>query len=837
METPGPPHEAPTSRGLVPGERMFARFVLQRVLGQGGMGVVWLAQDEVLECPVALKFLAERLRWDEAALRGLKEETRRARALTHPGIVRIHDLFEGGGQTAIAMEFVAGGSLHQVRAHRQPPVMLVREIQHWLPGMAAALDYAHANGVIHRDLKPSNLLCAASGEVKIADFGIAQPLAETALRLSQWAPSGTLAYMSPQQHFGEPPAPADDIYALGTTLYELLSGKPPFHSGNLAVQIERRVPESLAARRKQAGYAGEVIPLQVEETVAACLAKRAEDRPANAAEVVARLNGAAPTGARRRPGLVTYYVTNPLRRARRRTRWLALGALVLAAALALQRTLFSTRPVVGKANLTQPAAHPSDATRAYAAWNFDGDGREGSGRDWALQSDRVVPTEDRFGQIDRALYLNGGTAILREGLPVEGWGADRPFSVALWVRPASAEGGMLATLRSDRQDDFHWDISFTAYGPRFAVGRSHLDGSDEVGGPQPLPVGQWSHVAATSDGRMLRLFVDGWQVAQAPLANNRGALLRHAPALLVGYTHKFDTVRLAGALDELRLWQRALTPVEIARLAAPEPPPRLRLTTGVYAGTDDLPAAVTREFGPTATLGDWQDLRRWHEDDIVAFCDALPLALNASGPLLQNGGKRHSEAKRHYFLNRFEGRKPDYYLAHEELGGMRLALGSWTAAGMVALARLPFAPPQTEALRSDASGEISREIAAQPALDARALHWQQEFRPQASAAARCELALRDGRRVAAVFAPTADGTFALALGDATRPGLARQVAATYGPLDFAVVVRGGKMFFRAVNPVGAAVVFQEQVAAGFTLREVARVTLSGVAAAELTLER
>ena len=123
-----PPDSAPTARGLSAGDRVFHRFRLLRQLGRGGMGVVWLARDETLEADVALKFLPDAVRWDVAALAALRRETRRSRELTHPHIVRIHDLHEAEGAAAISMEYMASGSLHQLRGARNPPVLACAEI-------------------------------------------------------------------------------------------------------------------------------------------------------------------------------------------------------------------------------------------------------------------------------------------------------------------------------------------------------------------------------------------------------------------------------------------------------------------------------------------------------------------------------------------------------------------------------------------------------------------------------------------------------------------------------------------------------------------------------------
>ncbi len=830
-----PPDSAPTARGLSAGDRVFHRFRLLRQLGRGGMGVVWLARDETLEADVALKFLPDAVRWDVAALAALRRETRRSRELTHPHIVRIHDLHEAEGAAAISMEYMAGGSLHQLRGARNPPVLACAEIAAWLPGLCAALDHAHAQQVVHRDLKPANLLVGADGTVKVSDFGIAQPLFETALRISQWAPSGTLAYMSALQQFGEPASAADDIYALGATLYELLTGKPPFYTGNLAAQIERRAPDSLAARRHQLGVAGEEIPREWEKSIAACLAKRPEDRPRTATEVAASLVTPADHAGARTICNALYYKFPA-----RRTVGLALLALGLGVWAWTDR-----RPMAGVergAASAQPAGFASDATRAWAAWNLDGDGQEASGRDLPLVVDRVLPTEDRFGRVDRALLLNGSAAVRHEGLEAAGWQGDQPFSVALWVKRFSASADAsspLVTLRNEQQEDFYWNLALGGGRPSFAIARLQLDQPDTIAAATPVPVERWCHVAATSDGRIMRLFVDGQEVAAGPVMRNRTASMRSPPALLVGYQHKFDAARFAGAVDELRIWRRALAPAEVARLAAPDAPPRFLQTRGTYPDTEDLTQAVVREFGAEARVADWQDLRRWRADDTAAFCAEAGITTVAGNPFVQVQGRfHHGQTKRQYFLNRFQGKKPDYFFAHDELGGMTLALGSWFGLTGRVLAELPPAAPSRRTLTGVNGQGVVADLPPQPRpAAALALQWRQTVAAGSAAPLRAELVLRDGRRIAAVCAPAAEGRWALALGEENRPQLSRQVSASYGPLGFSVVLRDGRLGFRGVTPVGLVPVFQEELAVDFTAADVARVAVSGVDSAELTVER
>ncbi|MEY3774390.1 MAG: hypothetical protein RLZZ129_1170, partial [Verrucomicrobiota bacterium] len=200
---------------------------------RGGMGVVWLARDEELGRDTALKFLPEAVAGDRAALDDLKREVRRAIDLAHPHIVKIHDFVTDGRTAAVSMEYVVGDTLSSLRVDQPDRVFTIAQLAPWVEQLCSALDYAHRRAqVVHRDLKPANLMVDRHGELKVLDFGIAASLSESVTRVSKQAgSSGTPVYMSPQQMMGEKPAVTDDLYALGATLFELLTGKPPFLCG------------------------------------------------------------------------------------------------------------------------------------------------------------------------------------------------------------------------------------------------------------------------------------------------------------------------------------------------------------------------------------------------------------------------------------------------------------------------------------------------------------------------------------------------------------------------------------------------------------------------------
>jgi len=266
---------------------MFGRYRLDRKLGGGGMAVVWLAHDGRLNRPVALKFLSETLFRDVVAREEMKKETRNSLELTHPNIVRIYDFLEDDEAAAIAMEYVEGCTLSQLRADRPLRCFEVNELREWVAELCGALDYAHREaGVVHRDLKPANLLVTSRGSVKIADFGLSRQLHNPATQAAAWGEThGTLCYMSPQQLAGEIASESDDIYALGATLYELLTSKPPFILGDIALQIRTVTPERMADRRVKLSATGESIPDAWEDTIAACLAKDPAGRPSSAREI------------------------------------------------------------------------------------------------------------------------------------------------------------------------------------------------------------------------------------------------------------------------------------------------------------------------------------------------------------------------------------------------------------------------------------------------------------------------------------------------------------------------------------------------------------------------
>ena len=294
-DAPGNGSDA-TIREFASGQKLFRRYTLKRTLGRGGMGIVWLARDEELERDVALKFLPDLIIHDRAVLGDLKRETRRSLELTHKNIVRIYDFVHDEVNGCISMEYVDGDTLSNLRADKPRKVFETDELKEWVSQLCDALDYAHNHAkIVHRDLKPSNLMVNQRGDMKVTDFGIARSLSDSMSMLTMdRGKSGTLLYMSPQQLDGERGTQLDDVYSLGASVYEMLTSKPPFYSGNVDRQIREKAPPSMTQRRKELEIDGEPVDEVWEDVVRRCLAKEPAKRPQSVSEVAKMLSVPSP---------------------------------------------------------------------------------------------------------------------------------------------------------------------------------------------------------------------------------------------------------------------------------------------------------------------------------------------------------------------------------------------------------------------------------------------------------------------------------------------------------------------------------------------------------------
>jgi eukaryotic-like serine/threonine-protein kinase len=265
---------APLTTALEPGQVLAKRYRVQRLLGKGGMGAVYLADDEVLGELVALKVISSAFAADEQAMIArFRREAAAARKVSSPAVIRIHDLGEARlGLLYLSMEYFAGRTLAEVIAQRG--IVPVKDVQDILTQIANGLEAAHQAGVIHRDLKPGNVLVGERGAVKIIDFGLATTGLADGLTATG-AMLGTPHYMAPEQVRGKNVDARTDIYALGALAYHLVTGRPPF-SGDNAIAIGFA---HLSETPTPPGQLRKDCPAPLESAILAALAKSPDDRP------------------------------------------------------------------------------------------------------------------------------------------------------------------------------------------------------------------------------------------------------------------------------------------------------------------------------------------------------------------------------------------------------------------------------------------------------------------------------------------------------------------------------------------------------------------------------
>ena len=287
-DNPGDPQPDLYSTGDMIGG---GRYTLRQEIGRGGAGVVWLANDEHLQQLVAIKRLPPELANDPLALKDLVSEVQKARMLSHPNIVRIHDYVKLPDEPPfITMEFVDGTDLNSLRSQQPSGYFTWERLEGLAIQLCESLEYAHEQQIIHRDLKPANMMITRDGNLKLADFGIAVSMTDTNPGATpEGDSSGTMVYMSPQQMQGTPPHPTDDIYALGATLYDLLTTRPPFYTGDI-FQLAQDVPPPTLSQRLSDFEMENQVPPHVESAIMACLSKDRFNRPAKAKDLAALLH-------------------------------------------------------------------------------------------------------------------------------------------------------------------------------------------------------------------------------------------------------------------------------------------------------------------------------------------------------------------------------------------------------------------------------------------------------------------------------------------------------------------------------------------------------------------
>jgi serine/threonine protein kinase len=269
---------------FLPGRLLASRYRIIALVGKGGMGEVYRADDLTLGQPVALKFLPDEAARDEGLLQRFKNEVRTARRVSHPNVCRVYDVGDVENHTFFTMEYVDGEDLASLlrRIGRLPEDKALDIARQLCAGLAAA----HAKGVLHRDLKPANIMLDGRGQVVITDFGlagVADQIQGNEVR------SGTPAYMAPEQLAGKEVSTRSDIYSLGLVLYEVFTGKRAFAAEALRAQSDR-------TPSRPSSVVKDLNPV-IERVILRCLENEPSARPANVFSVAAALPGGDPLAA------------------------------------------------------------------------------------------------------------------------------------------------------------------------------------------------------------------------------------------------------------------------------------------------------------------------------------------------------------------------------------------------------------------------------------------------------------------------------------------------------------------------------------------------------------
>ena len=261
--------------------RTISHYKITDKLGEGGMGIVYKAEDTKLERPVALKFLAAHAIEDPEHKARFVREAKAAARLDHPNICSVYEIDEAEGQTFLAMAYLEGQTVKDKIAER--PLKLDEALDIAIQ-TAQGLKAAHEKGIVHRDIKPANLMLTQEGQVKVMDFGLAQ-LADRSKLTKTTTMLGTPAYMSPEQALREPTDRRTDVWSLGIVIYEMVTGKLPFEGERedaVAYSIVHQEPEPITALRVG-------VPVDLDRIVSKALAKDADERYQHVEEMIVDL--------------------------------------------------------------------------------------------------------------------------------------------------------------------------------------------------------------------------------------------------------------------------------------------------------------------------------------------------------------------------------------------------------------------------------------------------------------------------------------------------------------------------------------------------------------------
>ena len=437
-----------------------AQYKIVEKLGEGGMGAVYRADDLKLDRTVALKFVLAGLGDGLGGQERLMLEAKACAALNHPNITTVHDFGEHDSRSFIVMEYVEGTTLQDAirqRSFSSEEVVAIG-IQ-----IADALGAAHAKGIIHRDLKSANIMLAASGRVKVMDFGLAK-LVEGSFLTQTGTTLGTAAYMSPEQVRSDELTIRSDIYSLGVVLYELATGVTPYpHAHQLAVMYAVANEDPMPPRERNPD-----IPESLEAAILKAMAKDPAERFASCEEFAAALRGTAAVRGAAEPSenVAPAARSGVDRLAFTQKRWFRVGIPVIVAASLVALTLVVQGPILVGIGTTHVGVSP-DQSRAQV--HYDGGMtyfHDGDFNNAVSELERAVELDPSFGSAWSALAaasVNTGNFVAAQiqserALQLNPRDAEAHYNFAF----ASEEIGETARARAAYMQAVRLDSSFTA---------------------------------------------------------------------------------------------------------------------------------------------------------------------------------------------------------------------------------------------------------------------------------------------------------------------------------------------------------------------------------------
>jgi eukaryotic-like serine/threonine-protein kinase len=452
---------------MIPIGSAVGPYRILALIGTGGMGEVYRAHDPRLDRDVAIKVLPAHLSRDADALARMAREARAAAALSHPGILTIHDIGHEGDQTYLVTELLEGETLRQRLARG---VLPWREALGIATAVANALAAAHARDIVHRDLKAENVFLTSDGAVKILDFGIAKLAAASADAMqaptmanltAPGATVGTLAYMAPEQLEGRDVDHRSDQFAFGILVHELISGRHPFRGTNaheIAAAILRDVPRTLTSVHPE-------VPVALARVVARCLSHAVVQRYASTTDLALALED-----VRTDSGVMPERRASPSTGSRRRVlAWAAAAAAVLALALVAARS-------IGVRTVEAPIAAVTPAEQIVAVMPFgtigDGEAYVPDGITEAVtrqlgrvKSVRVIATNSSFAyrqkvdavgrELGASLLVQGSVQRAGERVRINASLVDTARATTVWSERYDREAANVLAI----QDDIAWQIA------------------------------------------------------------------------------------------------------------------------------------------------------------------------------------------------------------------------------------------------------------------------------------------------------------------------------------------------------------------------------------------